>query len=121
MAASRKIVVHTQVTLHTGSAGITASPPARAVAGAASRTLPWAERSPRSPQGGGTVEGYPEETDDRKVSGSYLHTGPMAAFENHGFTPQPADLAAPLGRHPTRRPRLTGESLSSPWGSGGFR
>jgi hypothetical protein len=36
--------------------------------------------------GGGMVEGYPEETDDRKVSGSFLHTGPMAAFENHGFT-----------------------------------
>jgi hypothetical protein len=36
--------------------------------------------------GGGTVEGYPEETDDRSVSGSFLHTGPMAAFENHGFT-----------------------------------
>jgi hypothetical protein len=37
-------------------------------------------------QGGGVVEGYPEETDDRKVSGSFLHTGPMAAFESHGFT-----------------------------------
>jgi hypothetical protein len=36
--------------------------------------------------GGGTVEGYPEETDDRSVSGSFLHTGPMAAFEKHGFT-----------------------------------
>jgi hypothetical protein len=36
--------------------------------------------------GGGSVEGYPEETDDRKVSGSFLHTGPMAAFERHGFT-----------------------------------
>jgi hypothetical protein len=36
--------------------------------------------------GGGVVEGYPEETDDRKVSGSFLHTGPMAAFERHGFT-----------------------------------
>ncbi|WP_020390745.1 hypothetical protein [Kribbella catacumbae] len=36
--------------------------------------------------GGGTVEGYPEETDDRKVAGSFLHTGPMAAFEHHGFT-----------------------------------
>lgn len=36
--------------------------------------------------GGGTVEGYPEETDGRTVSGSFLHTGPMAAFENHGFT-----------------------------------
>ncbi|OLM14102.1 GCN5-related N-acetyltransferase [Pseudonocardia sp. Ae505_Ps2] len=36
--------------------------------------------------GGGVVEGYPEETDDRTVSGSYLHTGPMAVFERHGFT-----------------------------------
>ena len=36
--------------------------------------------------GGGVVEGYPEETDDRKVSGSFLHTGPMTAFEKHGFT-----------------------------------
>ncbi len=36
--------------------------------------------------GGGTVEGYPEETDDRTLSGSFLHTGPMAAFESHGFT-----------------------------------
>ena len=36
--------------------------------------------------GGGTVEGYPEETDSRTLSGSFLHTGPMAAFENHGFT-----------------------------------
>ncbi|MEU8227122.1 GNAT family N-acetyltransferase [Kribbella sp. NPDC048915] len=35
--------------------------------------------------GGGVVEGYPEETDDRTVSGSFLHTGPMAAFESHGF------------------------------------
>ena len=39
-----------------------------------------------SGRGGGVVEGYPEETDDRKVSGSFLHTGPMAAFEKHGFT-----------------------------------
>ncbi|OLM01277.1 GCN5-related N-acetyltransferase [Pseudonocardia sp. Ae406_Ps2] len=36
--------------------------------------------------GGGVVEGYPEGTDDRTVSGSYLHTGPMAVFERHGFT-----------------------------------
>ncbi len=36
--------------------------------------------------GGGVVEGYPEETDDRTLSGSFLHTGPMAAFENHGFS-----------------------------------
>lgn len=37
-------------------------------------------------RGGGIIEGYPEETDDRTVSGSFLHTGPMAAFEHHGFT-----------------------------------
>jgi GNAT superfamily N-acetyltransferase len=37
-------------------------------------------------RGGGIVEGYPEETDDRAVSGSFLHTGPMAVFEHHGFT-----------------------------------
>lgn len=36
--------------------------------------------------GGGTVEGYPEETDDRTLSGSFLHTGPMSSFEHHGFT-----------------------------------
>jgi hypothetical protein len=36
--------------------------------------------------GGGTVEGYPEETDDRTVPGSFLHTGPMSAFEHRGFT-----------------------------------
>ena len=36
--------------------------------------------------GGGTVEGYPEETDGRTLSGSFLHTGPMAAFEKYGFT-----------------------------------
>jgi hypothetical protein len=36
--------------------------------------------------GGGIVAGYPEETDHRKVAGSFLHTGQMAAFENHGFT-----------------------------------
>ena len=35
--------------------------------------------------GGGSVEGYPEETDARTLSGSFLHTGPMAAFEKHGF------------------------------------
>ncbi|GAB6856358.1 GNAT family N-acetyltransferase [Microbacterium xylanilyticum] len=35
--------------------------------------------------GGGTVEGYPEETDDRRVSGSFLHTGTMPTFERWGF------------------------------------
>ena len=34
--------------------------------------------------GGGVVEGYPEETDERTVSGSFPHTGPMATFERHG-------------------------------------
>ena len=43
------------------------------------------ERPEIAGHGGGTVEGYPEETDDRTLSGSFLHTGPMAAFENHGF------------------------------------
>ena len=37
-------------------------------------------------RGGGTVGGYPEETDDRPLSGWVRHTGPLAAFENHGFT-----------------------------------
>ncbi|MEJ8281704.1 GNAT family N-acetyltransferase [Pseudonocardia spirodelae] len=37
-------------------------------------------------RGGGVVEGYPEETDDRSVAGSFLHTGPMAVFEDQGFT-----------------------------------
>ena len=44
--------------------------------------------------GGGVVEGYPEETDDRQVSGSFLHTGPMATFEKHGFT-----RARPISPH----------------------
>jgi hypothetical protein len=36
--------------------------------------------------GGGTVESYPEDTDGRKVSGSFLHNGTVAMFERHGFT-----------------------------------
>lgn len=44
--------------------------------------------------GGGTVEGYPEETDARTLSGSFLHTGPMAAFEKHGF-----ERARPISPH----------------------
>jgi GNAT superfamily N-acetyltransferase len=36
--------------------------------------------------GGGTVESYPEDTTDRKVSGSFLHNGTVAMFERHGFT-----------------------------------
>jgi hypothetical protein len=36
--------------------------------------------------GGGTVESYPEDTTDRKVSSSFLHNGTVGMFERHGFT-----------------------------------
>jgi GNAT superfamily N-acetyltransferase len=36
--------------------------------------------------GGGVVESYPEDTTDRKVSGSFLMNGTLAMFERHGFT-----------------------------------
>jgi len=36
--------------------------------------------------GGGTVESYPENTSNRKVSGSFLHNGTVPMFERHGFT-----------------------------------
>ncbi len=36
--------------------------------------------------GGGVVESYPEDTDGRKVSGSFLNNGTLAMFERHGFT-----------------------------------
>jgi hypothetical protein len=36
--------------------------------------------------GGGIVESYPEDTSDRKVSGSFLNNGTLAMFERHGFT-----------------------------------
>jgi GNAT superfamily N-acetyltransferase len=35
--------------------------------------------------GGGTVESYPEDTTDRKVSSSFLHNGTVGMFERHGF------------------------------------
>jgi GNAT superfamily N-acetyltransferase len=35
--------------------------------------------------GGGIVESYPEDTSDRKVSGSFLHNGTLAMFEQEGF------------------------------------
>ena len=35
--------------------------------------------------GGGTVESYPEDTEGRKVSGSFLHNATLALFEQHGF------------------------------------
>ena len=35
--------------------------------------------------GGGTVESYPDEVDDRKWSASFLHNGTVAMFERQGF------------------------------------
>ena len=35
--------------------------------------------------GGGSVEAYPEDTDGRKVSGSFLWNGTLGLFERHGF------------------------------------
>ena len=35
--------------------------------------------------GGGTVESYPEDSEGRSVSSSFLHTGTVAMFESHGF------------------------------------
>jgi hypothetical protein len=35
--------------------------------------------------GGGTVEGYPEDTDGRSVSGSFLFNGALSMFEREGF------------------------------------
>ena len=35
--------------------------------------------------GGGMVEAFPEATEGRKVSGSFLFSGPLDMFERHGF------------------------------------
>ncbi len=35
--------------------------------------------------GGGTVESYPDEVEDRKASASFLQNGTVAIFERHGF------------------------------------
>jgi GNAT superfamily N-acetyltransferase len=35
--------------------------------------------------GGGTVESYPEDVNDRKVSESFLYNSRLAMFERHGF------------------------------------
>ncbi|MCB9994535.1 MAG: GNAT family N-acetyltransferase [Hyphomicrobiaceae bacterium] len=35
--------------------------------------------------GGGVVEGYPEDTAGRKVSGSFLFNGALSSFEREGF------------------------------------
>jgi hypothetical protein len=44
--------------------------------------------------GGGTVESYPEDTEGRKVSASFLHNGTVALFERHGF-----ERARRIGQH----------------------
>jgi ribosomal protein S18 acetylase RimI-like enzyme len=36
-------------------------------------------------RGGGTVESFPEDVEDRRVSGSFLHNGTLAMFEAQGF------------------------------------
>ncbi len=36
--------------------------------------------------GGGVVESYPEDTTDRKTSGSFLHNASLSIFERQGFT-----------------------------------
>ena len=38
--------------------------------------------------GGGVVEAYPEDTDSRMVSPTFLHAGTLAMFEAAGFTQQ---------------------------------
>ncbi len=35
--------------------------------------------------GGGRIEGYPEDTEGRKVSPAFLFNGSLAVFERHGF------------------------------------
>jgi hypothetical protein len=41
------------------------------------------------------VESYPEQVEQRSVSGSFLHNGTVSMFEHHGF-----ERARPIGmRH----------------------
>jgi hypothetical protein len=35
--------------------------------------------------GGGRVESYPEDVQDRKVSSSFLHNSAVSLFERYGF------------------------------------
>ena len=44
--------------------------------------------------GGGTGESYPEDTDGRSVSSSFLNNGTVAMFERHGF-----ERTRRLGKH----------------------
>lgn len=43
--------------------------------------------------GGGVVESYPEDTEERKVSGSFLYNATLGLFERHGF-----ERTRPLGK-----------------------
>src|SRR3954465_8385563 len=43
---------------------------------------------------GGTVESYPEDTEGRSVSGSFLNNGTVSMFESHGF-----ERTRRLGKH----------------------
>ena len=38
--------------------------------------------------GGGTVEGYPDDTSQQKISSSFLYNGTLSSFEAQGFTRQ---------------------------------
>lgn len=44
--------------------------------------------------GGGTVEGFPEDTEGRTVSGSFLFNGSLAMFERQGFL-----RSRPIGKY----------------------
>lgn len=44
--------------------------------------------------GGGTIESYPEDTNARSVSGSFLHNGTVQMFESQGF-----ERTRQLGKH----------------------
>jgi GNAT superfamily N-acetyltransferase len=44
--------------------------------------------------GGGTVESFPESVEGRTTSGSFLHNGTLAMFEEHGF-----ERIRPIGKH----------------------
>ena len=50
----------------------------------------WRPRWTRSSEaGGGIVEAYPEQVEDRGPQrGAYFHTGPETLFEDFGFTRQ---------------------------------
>lgn len=56
------------------------------IAAGASRGLPSAGPLDLIAQvGGGVVEGYPRDTQGRKVSGSHRYDGTRSLFENAGF------------------------------------